>query len=151
MLPLNLWLENLEKSSTTKIGKHIPWGYSLSTTWAFGSKGNKHTLYHGQDCIKKFCSSLRKHAKNVINFEKKKILPLRKKQLKLHHNATSCYICGKKFVRYKNYWNFRDLCHYTGKYRHAAHSIHNLRFNVSNKISVDFHNGSNYNYHFITK
>ena len=28
---------NLEKSSTTKIGEHIPCGYSMSTTWAFDS------------------------------------------------------------------------------------------------------------------
>ena len=39
----------------------------------------------------------------------------------------------------------------TGKYRDAAHSIYNLRFNVPQKIPVLFHNGSNYDYHFIIK
>ena len=29
--------------------------------------------------MKKFCTSLREHAKNVIDFEKKNILPLTKK------------------------------------------------------------------------
>ena len=43
---------------------------------------NKHILYHGKDCIKKFCESLREHAKNVIDLEKKKILPLTKEELK---------------------------------------------------------------------
>ena len=38
--------------------------------------------------MKKFCTSLREHAKNSINFEKKKILPLKKKQLKLNEDAT---------------------------------------------------------------
>ena len=33
----------------------------------------------------------------------------------------------------------------------AANSICNLKFNVSNKIPVVFHNGSNYDYHFIIK
>ena len=39
----------------------------------------------------------------------------------------------------------------TGKYRDAAHSIYNLRFNVPQEIPVLFHNGSNYDYHFIIK
>ena len=43
----------------------------------------------------------------------------------------------------------RDHCHFTGKRRGAAHSICNLRFNVSNEIPVVFHNGPNYDYHFI--
>ena len=34
--------------------------------------------------MKKFCTSLRKHATNVTNFEKKKMLTLTKKELKLH-------------------------------------------------------------------
>ena len=38
-----------------------------------------------------------------------------------------------------------------GKYRGVAHSIFNLKFNVLNEIPVVFHNGSNYNYHFIIK
>ena len=38
-----------------------------------------------------------------------------------------------------------------GKYRDVAHSICNLRFNVSNKILVVFPNRTNYDYHFIIK
>ena len=45
----------------------------------------------------------------------------------------------------------RDHSHYGGKYRGAAHSICNLKFNVSNVIPVVFNNGSNYDYHFIIK
>ena len=44
----------------------------------------------------------------------------------------------------------RDHCHYTGKYRDAAHSIRNLKFNVPNEIPVVFHNVSN-EHHFIIK
>ena len=50
-----------------------------------------------------------------------------------------------------NYWKVRDHCHYTGKYRGAAHSICNLKFKVSNEILVIFHSGSSYDYHFIIK
>ena len=34
--------------------------------------------------MEKFCESLREHAKNIIDFEKKKILPLTKNELKLY-------------------------------------------------------------------
>ena len=49
------------------------------------------------------------------------------------------------------YWKVRDHCHYTAKYRGAAHSICNLKFNVPDEIPVVFHNGSNYDYHLIIK
>ena len=39
--------------------------------------------------MKKFCSSLREHATNIINFEKKKMLQLTKKELKLDHDPTA--------------------------------------------------------------
>ena len=76
-------------------------------------------------------------------------------QLKLYQDAKVCYICRKrilkKFAKDKNYQKVRDHCHYTGKYRSAAHSICNLKFKVLNEILVVFHNGSNYDYHFIIK
>ena len=54
---------NPENVSTTKIGEHIPCGYSMSTIWAFHDIENKHSLYHKKDCMKKFRGSLREHAK----------------------------------------------------------------------------------------
>ena len=44
-----------------------------------------------------------------------------------------------------------DHCHYTGKYRGAAHDICNLRYKTPKEIPVVFHNGSTYDYHFIIK
>ena len=43
----------------------------------------------------------------------------------------------------------RDHCHYTGKYRGAAHSICNLHDKIPKEIPIVFHNGSTYDYHFI--
>ena len=51
----------------------------------------------------------------------------------------------------KKYHKVRDHCHYTGEYRGAAHSICNLKYSIPKNISIAFHNGSNYNYHFIIK
>ena len=46
---------------------------------------------------------------------------------------------------------FIDHFHYTEECRGAAHSICNSKQSVSKKIPVVFHNGSNYDYHFIKK
>ena len=45
----------------------------------------------------------------------------------------------------------RDHCHYTGKYRGAAHNNCNLNYKIPKEIPVVFHNGSTYDYHFIIK
>ena len=45
----------------------------------------------------------------------------------------------------------RDHYYYAGKYRGATHSICNLKYVIPKEITTDFHNGSNYNYHFIIK
>ena len=56
-------------------------------------------------------------------------------------------VCGKRILKKLskniNYQEVRDCCHYAGKYRGAAHSICNLKFNVPNEIPVVFHNRSN--------
>ena len=51
----------------------------------------------------------------------------------------------------KQYHKVKDHCHYTGKYKGAAHSICNLKYSVPKEIPITFHNGSNYYYHFIIK
>ena len=51
----------------------------------------------------------------------------------------------------KKYHKVRDHCHYTGKHRGGAHDICNLRYKIPKEIPVVFHNGSTYDYHFLTK
>ena len=53
--------------------------------------------------------------------------------------------------KFKLYKKVRDHCHYTGKFRAAAHSICNLSYKVPQEIPVKIHNGSKYDYHFIIK
>ena len=82
-------------------------------------------------------SSLKEHATNILNFEKKKMSPLTKEELKLHQDTRNCYICGKrilkKLAKSKSYVEFRDHCRCTGKYRGAVHSICNLKSNNCNQ------------------
>ena len=44
----------------------------MSTIPSYGRIENKHDMYSGKDCMKKFCEFLREHAIKIINFKKKK-------------------------------------------------------------------------------
>ena len=52
---------------------------------------------------------------------------------------------------FKLYHKVRDHCHYTEKFRGAAHSICNLKYKTPKEILVVFHNGSTYDYYFKIK
>ena len=102
--------------------------------------------------MKKFCKDLKEHATRIINHEKKKIIPLTKEEKVNYNDQKACYICKKEFDTIdKKHHKVRDHCHYTGKYRGAAHNICNLRYKVPKEIPVIFHNGFTYDYHFIIK
>ena len=142
---------NPNKSSTAKINKHTPSGYSIFTDCSFDESKNKISYYRGDDCMKKFCKDLREHSPKIINYEKKKMISLTTEE-KVHYNKQKVYyICKKEFDNNKKQQKVRDHCHYTRKYRGAAHNICNLRYKVPKEIPVVFHNGSNYDYHFIIK
>ena len=145
-------INNSNESSITKTNKHIPSGYSIFTSCSFDESKTKLNYYRGDDYMKKFCKDLREHTVKIINYEKKKNIPLTAEEKIDYNDQEVCYICEKEFdtINKKNY-KVRDHCHYTGKCRGAAHNVCNLRYKVPKEIPVVFHNGSTYDYHFIIK
>ena len=71
--------------------------------------------------------------------------------------ATTCWICSGELVKdpaHKEYVKLkpvRDHCHYTGKYRGAAHNKCNLQYRKPKFIPVFFHNLSGYDSHLFIK
>ena len=115
---------NPDLSSTTKINQHIPSGYSIYTNCSFDKSNNKLSYYRGEDCMKRFCKDLKDHATKIIDFKKKTTIPLTKEEEDNYNKENTCYICKKDFNNDK----VRDHCHFTGKYRGAAHNTCNLRY-----------------------
>ena len=149
---------NLENSYTEKKVKHKPSGHAWYSICSFIEATSRRYFYRRKDCIEKFCKDLKELGTEIINFEEKEMIPLTNKEIKSYEKQKVCYICEKKFCDDKNkkseydlYHKVRDHCHYTGKFRGAAHNICNLRYNVPKKIPIVFHNGSTYDYHFIIK
>ena len=97
--------------------------------------------------MSRFCKDLKDHATKIIDFKKKIITPLTKEEEDNYNKENICHICKKEFNNDK----VRDHCHFTGKYRGAAHNTFNLRYKIPKNIPVIFHNGSTYDYHFIIK
>ena len=147
---------NPNLSSTTKINQHIPSGYSIYTSCSFDKYNNKLSYYRGEDCMRRFCKDLKDHAIKIIDFKKKDMIPLTKEEKDNYNKDNICHICKKEFNNDTTESSsleckVRDQCHFTGKYRGAAHNTCNLRYKIPKYIPVIFHNGSTYDYHFIIR
>ena len=79
----------------------------------------------------------------------KKISHIRSKKHVIY--AMEGFVTMKIKKEFKLYQKVRDHCHYTGKFRGAAHSICNLCYKVPKKIPILIHNRSTYDDHFIIK
>ena len=90
----------------------------------------------------------------IINYEEKEMIPLTKEEKKSYKNQEKCHICEEKFCMdkddkgYINRKKVKDHCHYTGKFRGAAHSKCNLNYKVQKEIPIIIHNAV-YGTHFI--
>ena len=87
-------INNPNESSTTKINKHTPSGYSIFTHCSFDKSKNKLNYYRGKDCMKSFSKDLREYVSKIINYEKKKMIPLTTEE-KIYHNEQKYVIYVK--------------------------------------------------------
>ena len=146
---------NPKKPSTSKVSEYIPSGFSMSKISSFKCIGNKNNVCRGKGCVKNFCESLTEHSMKIINFKKKKMKLLTKKQQELYENAKVCYICEgnfkDKYIKGKKYCKVRDYCDYIGEYRVDTQSISNVKHSVPKETRQVFHNGPNYEKHFLIK
>ena len=71
-----------KQSSTWKIGEQISCRYSMLMIWTSNGTENQRDVWRGEDCMKKFCETLREYVMKIINFKKKKMIP--------YLNQTNC-------------------------------------------------------------
>ena len=88
---------NPEESSTTKINKNTPSGYSIFTHCSFDKSKNKLHYYRGEDWMTKFCKDLKEYTTKIINYEKKDMITSTKQEKENYSNQKVCYICKKEF------------------------------------------------------
>ena len=129
--------------------EHKPCGYMLNGVSRIDNTRQPY-LYRGEDCMKKFVEQLTEIKKDI--FEKMNVNrpmdELTYEQKTEFRNATHCSICNKKFQ--PDDTKVQDHCHFTGKYRGAAHVKCNLDYSFRYfKIPIFFHNLKNYDAHLI--
>ena len=102
--------------------------------------------YTGEDAAQKFVEMLEEDIKIIGNIQQKKMV-FGKKEEERSYEETKCWICNKEF----NDDKVRDHCHFTGRYRGAAHNKCNLNYKKPKFTPVVFHNVSGYDSHLFIK
>jgi len=102
-----------------------------------------------EDIASIFISKLVALTKKIYKdyYKKPKPLKLTKKEQEEFNKADICHICNKEFYeeeRTCKMLKVRDHCHFTGKYRGAAHNSYNLRCRKPMILPVIFHNLQGY-------
>lgn len=177
-IPLETENPNTEESYTKKIFKQevISYGIYVKSDYPEIYKSQYFT-YTGNDAKEKYVKQImkifNKITYNMYLLEKKKPM-LTKEEEDKFQETTECYICEKEFKeltscpkckeefldedlycfkceeQYKEKHKIREHNHLNGEYRGAACQSCNSKEGKNSKIiPVFFHNGSNYDFHFI--
>ena len=146
------------RSFTEKYQKHKPCGFSYKIVCSediFLPKSLlKPVLYRAknadEDVAPIFVNRLEMDIYDIYQiFEKSKKMIYTRKDKEKFIKSEECWICEKGFS--KNDKKVRDHCHFTGKFRGAAHNDCNLKAKKPKFTPVFFHNLSGYDSHLFVK
>ncbi|KAL0809898.1 hypothetical protein ABMA28_002311 [Loxostege sticticalis] len=137
---------------TAKVQKHLPAAFAYYIVCNYDNSRNHLVTYRGTDCATVFVKSLKKDIKKIYKLIKsasESPVPIiyDEEDQKNFERADNCYLCSHLLIDDK----VRDHCHFTGKYRGAAHSSCNLKFRIPKFIPVFFHNLSGYDCHLFIR
>ena len=146
--PLDTRVPNPEGSYTSQYQKHEPSSFCYHIK-CFDNEVYEPKLarYTGEDAAQKFVEMLEEDIKIIANIPEKKMI-FGEKEKEQFDKATKCWICNKEF---EDDVKVRAHCHFTGRYRGAAHNSCNLKYRKPNFTPVVFHNLSGYDSHLFIK
>ena len=124
---------------------HKPCGYSflVVSDW----EENEIVTYSGENVVENFLDRMMIISQSLADKMKTNIPMVFTEDDEKEYKLTStCHIC-KRHMKPND--KVRDHCHFTGRYRGAAHFKCNLAFKHSNMIPVFFHNLEGYDSHLI--
>ncbi|CAB3981335.1 Gastrula zinc finger [Paramuricea clavata] len=142
-------LENPEdKSSTDLYQTHKACSFGLKTVCHYDDKySGEYKSYIGEDAALVFLKTVLKESfrcREMVNNIFKKMVITPKQEFEFQA-ARNCSICGNDLGEDR----VRDHDHVTGMYRGAAHNICNLKYRITWKVPVVFHNLRGYDSHLI--
>ena len=140
------------KSYTKKYQKHKPSGFSYYIISLYESvfKSVKRTYTRTKkedpNAEDVFVKWLEEDVKDIANIKPEEMV-FTEKDKKQFNKAFDCWICGEELGNDR----VRDHCHYTGRYRGAAHNNCNLNYSKPKSVPVFFHNLTGYDSHLFIK
>ena len=144
---------NPENSYTKQYQKHEPISFYYYIK-CFDSEVYlpiKERSYTGKNAEREFLKYLEEDIKMIANILEKEII-FGEKEKERYNEETRCWICKGEFDdKDKNKEKVKDHCHYTGRYRGAAHNECDLNYRNPNFTPVVFHNLSGYDSHLFIK
>ena len=150
--PMNTCSPNPKESYNYNYQKHEPSGFCFYIKGVVDTKFEPITYTKtkdSDDVAKIFVNKLAKVTNKIYNDFYRRPIPLRLTQAeqKSCDEANICHICSKELLSDK----VRDHCHFTGKYRGAAHSNCNFQCKKRLVLPVIFHNLQGYDAHLFIK
>ena len=153
MRPFHSTQSNPEKSYTEKKMVHVPVSFCYYVKCSFNDKFSKVVEYtaksEDEDVAQIFVNRVEKEVRSIYKDHPPKKMIFTKRDIAIFEKSTSCWICGEGFTDDDE--KVRDHCHYTGKFRGAAHNSCNIKFRRPKFTPVIFHNLSGYDAHLFIK
>ena len=150
--PIHNCKPNPNKSYTHKYQKHEPTSFTYYII-CFNNSVCEPILrtytkekQEDPDTVDIFIKWLEEDVKEIANIKPKEMI-FTKEDMEQFNKASDCWICGEALENDR----VRDHCHYTGRYRGAAHNSCNLKYKKPKNIPVFFHNLSGYDSHLFIK
>ena len=103
-------------SYTEKINTHVPSGWCVHSTFAYGDVPDPLKMYRGKDCVEKFVEYIEEEVKRLYETFPRQPMTKLTDVLKREQKAVEkCHICLKEFSDPKDR-NVRNHCPYAGLY-----------------------------------
>ena len=151
---LNKKVDSL-KGRTRQYQKYRPCGFCFQIVCSFDEKIQFETVLfratqEDQDVGQMFVKKLEEEIKKLLKrFDFRKKMIVLEKDKKAFEEAICCWICEDEFDSFEK--KVQNHCHFTGKFRGAAHSNCNLQFQKPKSTPVFFHNLSGYDAYLFVK
>ena len=149
IMPIQSYNPDNKESYTKKYQKHesISFSYYIK---CFDDNvfSQEPRTYTGEDATQRFVEMLEKDIIEIANNPAKKMI-FGIKEKEQFNKETKCWICKGEFKEDDK--KVRDHCHFTGRYRGAAHNKCNLDYKKPDFTPVVFHNLSGYDSHLFIK
>ena len=153
--PIHTCQPNLKSSYTMKYRKHEPSGFCYYVK-CFDDKvySQDPVIFtkesEDQDVAQIFVETLEENVRRIFNkFKYHKEMIISEDEKKAFKEPTNCHICKCLFEEGDK--KVKDHCHFTGKFRGAAHNSCNLAYSKPDFIPVIFHNLAGYDAHLFVK